>query len=101
VALPIAKTHLDQPRIGAISVRREPHRGPHPLHGLARAPHRAGDEIEFVGARHQLREFAAVAVGLLAPVFGDVGLGLALQPAFGVPGGLAVADEIDDRARHR
>jgi hypothetical protein len=45
----------------------------------------------------QFGQAAAVANRLLAAEFADIGVGLALQPQFGVPAGLSMPYEIAER----
>ncbi|CDX55454.1 hypothetical protein MPL3365_200057 [Mesorhizobium plurifarium] len=95
--LPVAETYLHQTRIGAVGGRIESHSFAHELHRLARAPHRAGDKVETVALADELSQPSAVLHGLLAAKVVEVGVGLALQAVLGIPLGLAVARDVDER----
>src|SRR5262249_40870885 len=101
---PAAERQLREPRIGAVAARLEAEHGAHPLHGLECPAERARHIVEAGGVTSAAREQIAQPLaamgrrGATERIQRDIVL--ALQPALGVPIGLAVPDEIENWLRH-
>ncbi len=92
-------------RIDAIAAGLESQRSTDQFHGDAGARQRAGDVIEIAGRllaqRQKLAQDFSAALRLRFAGRVQRRVGLTLQPAAGIPVGLAVADVIEDRPPHR
>ena len=96
---------LAQPIVDSVIIRRQFQRLTHQLHRQPGAAERTCDKrqrrLSAPVAREQIGEDAAGADGLLAAEIVERSILRALQPAFRVPFGFAVANVVDCRRRHR